>query len=95
MINYFVNKSNHLHVLLEDSQRDRLEQELDHFAELPEDGRCRLLEQMEDILRDNAWLIYGCHMNKRAQLNQSLFGLHTGSFGFLDISRLWIKTGFK
>lgn len=95
MINYFVNKSNHFYVLLEDSQRNIIERELNHFAELPEDGRCCLLEQTEDILRDNAWVLYGCHMNMRAQLNQSLFGLHTGSFGFLDISRLWIKTGFK
>lgn len=94
MINYFVNKSNHLHALLEDSQCDKIERALTHFAELPAEGRSRLLEQTEGILRDNAWVLYGCHMNKRAQLNQSLFGLHTGSFGFLDISRLWIKTGF-
>lgn len=94
MINYFVNKSNHLHSLLDESQRERIESGLTHFAELPAEGRSRLLEQTEAILRDNAWVLYGCHMNKRAQLNQSLFGLHTGSFGFLDISRLWIKTGF-
>ncbi|WP_342435668.1 ABC transporter substrate-binding protein [Paenibacillus sp. FSL L8-0436] len=94
MINYFVNKSNHLHALLQDCQRDQLQRELEHFAELPAEGRGELLERTEAILRENCWVLYGCHMNKRAQLNQSLFGLHTGSFGFLDISRLWIKPGF-
>lgn len=94
MINYFVNKSNYLHDLLQENQRDQLEQKLKTFAELPSEGRSELLNETEAILRDNHWVIYGCHMNIRAQLNQSLFGLHTGPFGFLDISRLWIKSGY-
>lgn len=95
MINYFVNTSNHLYLLMEPSQRNRLEEELKDFMQQTETARVRLLEQTEAILRDNCWLVYGCHMNKKAQLNQSLFGLHTGSFGFLDISKLWIKPVFQ
>lgn len=94
MINYFVNRSNHLHGLLPDSQLAEIEQKLSSFTELEDDSRGRLLQQTESLLRDNAWVLYGCHLNKRAQHNQSLFGLHTGSFGFLDISRLWIKSSF-
>ncbi|MBW4080491.1 ABC transporter substrate-binding protein [Paenibacillus sp. S150] len=92
MINYFVNPSNRFYSLLEQSQREKISEQLKGFAELPEEGRSQLLEQTEELVRDHCWLLYGCHLNKRAQLNQSLFGLHTGSFGFLDISRLWIKT---
>ncbi|MEC0169535.1 ABC transporter substrate-binding protein [Paenibacillus graminis] len=94
MINYFVNQSNHFYSLLQQSQRDEIEAQLQEFAEVPEAARILLLERAESLIRDNCWVLYGCHLNKRAQLNQSLFGLHTGSFGFLDISRLWIKTGF-
>ncbi|CAM4232309.1 ABC transporter substrate-binding protein [Paenibacillus typhae] len=94
MINYFANRSNHLHRLLLEHQLTEILQAVDCFAELDEDSRSALLEQTESILRDQAWVLYGCHLNKRAQLNQSLFGLHTGSFGFLDISKLWIKSSF-
>lgn len=94
MINYFVNTSNHLHRLLLNHQLAEIGQAVSGFSGLDEDSRSRLLEQTESMLRDQAWVLYGCHLNKRAQLNQSLFGLHTGPFGFLDISKLWIKSGF-
>lgn len=95
MINYFNNKSNYLCSLLKGEQLARIDHELKDFSQLPKADRVVLLNRAESILRDNNWIIYGCHMNKRAQLNQSLFGLHTGSFGFLDISKLWIKEGFQ
>ncbi|MNI27210.1 hypothetical protein D3C73_809390 [compost metagenome] len=94
MINYFMNRSNHFYSLLQQSQRDEIEAQLQDFAGVPEAAGILLLERAESLIRDNCWVLYGSHLNKRAQLNQSLFGLHTGSFGFLDISRLWIKTGF-
>ncbi len=93
MINYFNNKSNYLFNLLKGEQLAQLEHVLKDFSQLPKSGRVVLLDRAEGILREDNWIIYGCHINKRAQLNQSLFGLHTGSFGFLDISKLWIKEG--
>ncbi|OMD78226.1 ABC transporter substrate-binding protein [Paenibacillus odorifer] len=92
MINYFNNKSNYLFSLLRKDQISLFSKVLGPFTESPKDERVKLLNQAEGILRDNYWVLHGCHMNKKAQLNQSLFGLHTGSFGFLDISKLWIKT---
>lgn len=92
MINYFNNKSNYLFSLLRKDQISLFSKVLGPFTESPKDERVKLLNQAEEILRDNYWVLHGCHMNKKAQLNQSLFGLHTGSFGFLDISKLWIKT---
>lgn len=95
MINYFRNESTSLYFLLQDSQRAVLYHELEHFSQLPREERGELLNKAEEVLRDNYWVLHGCHINKRVQLNQSLFGLHTGSFGFLDISKLWIKTGLQ
>lgn len=92
MINYFNNKSNYLFSLLKNEQVSLFSERLGDFMQFPKDERARLLDQAESILRENHWVLYGCHMNKKAQLNQSLFGLHTSSFGFLDISKLWIKT---
>jgi MarR-like DNA-binding transcriptional regulator SgrR of sgrS sRNA len=95
MINYFRNESNYLHDLLLDAQRLSLKQMLENFSRLPAEGRTGLLDLAESRLRDNCWVLHGCHMNKKAQLSQSLFGLQTGSFGFLDISKLWVKSGFR
>lgn len=95
MINYFRNESNYLHDLLLDSQKLLLKQVLEQFSRLPADARTVLLELAESMLRDNCWVLYGCHMNKKAQLSQSLYGLQTGSFGFLDISKLWVRSGFR
>lgn len=95
MINYFRNESNYLHDLLLDRQKLALQRVLEHFSRLPAEERAELLDLAEDQLRDNCWVLYGCHMNKKAQLSQNLFGLQTGSFGFLDISKLWVKSGFQ
>lgn len=92
MVNYFNNKLNYLFSLLSDDQILLFSDVLTDFTQSPKEERIRLLNQAEGLLRDNYWVLYGCHMNKKAQLNQSLFGLHTSSFGFLDISKLWIKT---
>lgn len=92
MINYFNNKSNYLFSLLKEDQILLLSNILNDFSQSPKQDRIKLLNHAEEVLRDHYWVLYGCHVNKKAQLNQSLFGLHTGSFGFLDISKLWIKT---
>ncbi|ETT48301.1 ABC transporter substrate-binding protein [Paenibacillus sp. FSL P4-0338] len=95
MINYFRNESNYLHHLLLDSQKSELTEVLKPFARLAAGERAEVLELAEGKLRDNGWVLYGCHMNKKAQLSQNLFGLQAGSFGFLDISKLWVKSGFQ
>lgn len=92
MVNYFNNKLNYLFSMLRDDQILLFSDVLTDFTQSPKAERIKLLDQAESVLRDNYWVLYGCHMNKKAQLNQSLFGLHTSSFGFLDISKLWIKT---
>jgi MarR-like DNA-binding transcriptional regulator SgrR of sgrS sRNA len=95
MINYFRNVSNFLHDLLLETQKLSLMQVLENFSRKPAEERSELLELAEQKLRDNCWVLYGCHLNKKAQLSQSLYGLQTGSFGFLDISKLWVKSGFR
>lgn len=95
MINYFRNESNYLHELLLGCQKSILIEILEPFNRLAAEERAKLLDLAEDKLRGHCWVLYGCHMNKQAQFSQSLFGLEVGSFGFLDISKLWVKPGFQ
>lgn len=95
MINFFRNESNFLHDLLLEDHKVSLIQVLENFSRVPFEERAELLELAEHKLRDNCWMLYGCHLNKKAQLSPSLYGMQTGSFGFLDISKLWVKSGFR
>lgn len=91
MINYFWNTSNYLHSFLLPNQINELHSLLEQFSLLEKQARISLLAEAEQLLRKNAWLLHGYHINNTALLNQSLLGLHTSSFGFLDISKLWVK----
>lgn len=92
MIHFFKNLSNHFHMCMTPDLQSILDQKLDHFAQLPSLERAELLDKAEEMLRANNWILHGCHMNKRAQLDQSIFGMQTAEFGYMDISQLWIKT---
>ncbi|PYE50300.1 SgrR family transcriptional regulator [Paenibacillus barcinonensis] len=91
MIHFFKNQSNSLHDYLTPEYQAILDEVLDPFPQLAQAERTLLLEQAEGLLRENGWLLHGCHMNKKAQLHQSIYGMQTSEFGFLDISKLWIK----
>ncbi|MBY0203922.1 ABC transporter substrate-binding protein [Paenibacillus cucumis (ex Kampfer et al. 2016)] len=91
MIHFFKNQSNTLHEYMTPELQSILDSLLDPFPQLPHSERSDLLEQAEELLRENSWMLYGCHMNKKAELHQSFYGMQTSEFGFLDISKLWIK----
>ncbi|MCK6073624.1 ABC transporter substrate-binding protein [Paenibacillus silvae] len=91
MIHFFKNNENCLHRYLTPELQSILDDVLAPFPQLPHDGRTKLLERAEALLRENGWLLTGCHMNKKAELHQSIYGMQTSEFGFLDISKLWIK----
>lgn len=91
MINFFINKRNYFHICLSPDLQSIFYRKMENFLQQNEEQRSAMLNEAEDLLRDNCWILYGCHMNKKALLNQSLFGLHTAEFGFMDISKLWIK----
>ncbi|MGQ8875353.1 ABC transporter substrate-binding protein [Paenibacillus sp. TSA_86.1] len=91
MIHFFKNQSNTLHEYITPEIQSIFDDVLDEFPRLPHSARTELLEQAEGLLRENGWMLYGCHMNKKAELHQSIYGMQTSEFGFLDISKLWIK----
>jgi MarR-like DNA-binding transcriptional regulator SgrR of sgrS sRNA len=91
MIHFFKNQSNTLHEYMTPELQSILDSLLDAFPQLPHSERSELLDQAEELLRENSWMLYGCHMNKKAELHQSFYGMQTSEFGFLDISKLWIK----
>lgn len=91
MIHFFKNQANSFHEYMTPEIQSVFDDLLDVFPQLPVSGRIELLEQAEGLLRENGWLLHGCHMNRKSELHQSIYGMQTSEFGFLDLSKLWIK----
>ncbi|MBV6715282.1 ABC transporter substrate-binding protein [Paenibacillus chitinolyticus] len=92
LISYYKNRSNYLHHLLTEEQLGLLDRILDGFAGFPEPSRMKLLREAERTLKDNDWLLFGCHVIKKVHLHDSLQGRQMDSFGLIDISRVWIQS---
>ncbi|GGA25407.1 ABC transporter substrate-binding protein [Paenibacillus physcomitrellae] len=92
MINFFLSGHNSISLFMTAEQIATIEGILSGYMEHAEGERHLLLDRVEQLFRDRDWLLYGCHMNKKAFYDQGLQGLQTTSFGFLDFSKLWIKS---
>ncbi|ANS74586.1 hypothetical protein AWM70_08310 [Paenibacillus yonginensis] len=92
LINLFLSSYGSIQFFLDTEQSTRIKGVLEGYMEHSQEERHFMLDQAEQLLKDQNWLLYGCHMNKKAFYDQDLQGLQTTSFGFLDFSKLWIKS---
>lgn len=92
LINFFKTQFNSLHHLLDDARIQTIEKILEGYSQYPEAQRHDLLYQVEGRIQEHNWLLYGCHLSKKALYYQGLQGLNTTNFGYLDFSKLWIKS---
>lgn len=95
IMNYYLNASNYLHLLMDDRTIGWLESVLAPAVALDHRERQLCIQKAEEMVRGSCWLLYGCHLNKRASLSGGLHGQSAGAFGFLDISKLWVKQAGK
>ncbi|WP_458122309.1 ABC transporter substrate-binding protein [Paenibacillus sp. Z6-24] len=91
MINFFANEGNYLYHALNSGQQKRLKGMLEGIMQLEQGQRESVLDRVEQMMRDENWIIYGNHLNQRAYFNRNLYGLHIESFGFPNLSALWIR----
>ncbi|MDP4097309.1 ABC transporter substrate-binding protein [Paenibacillus sp. P96] len=91
LINFYLNPENYLNLLLQDEQKKTVSALLGGFSEMHSEEREERIDQLEHRVRQEYWLLHGCHVNKKSRLHPSLRGLQVESFGFVDISKIWIK----
>lgn len=91
MINYFSNEANYLHHMLGEQQLEQIHEMLCDIMRKEQEERRQRLTQIVDRLQQENWLLFGNHINQRAYFNRNLYGLHLDSFGFPNLSALWIK----
>ncbi|MMZ65606.1 hypothetical protein D1872_280220 [compost metagenome] len=92
LINFFKTQYNSMHHLLDDARIQMIEKILEGYSQYSETQRHDLLYQVEEHIQEHNWLLYGCHLSKKALYYQGLQGLNTTNFGYLDFSKLWIKS---
>lgn len=91
MINFFGNEGNYLYHALGNEQQLQLKKMLEGIMQLEQEERELVLDQVERLMREENWVIYGNHLNQQAYFNRNLYGLHIESFGFPNLSALWIR----
>jgi len=91
MINFFGNEGNYLYHALGNEQQLQLKKMLEGIMQLEQEEREVVLDQVERLMREENWVIYGNHLNQQAYFNRNLYGLHIESFGFPNLSALWIR----
>ncbi|MEJ8548496.1 ABC transporter substrate-binding protein [Brevibacillus borstelensis] len=92
LLRLFRDEGTFLHRFFHSEQHERLERHLRDFVRLPEEAeRAQVIDQIEQLIREENWLLYGFHMQKKARYHPALKGLSIESFGWVDFSKLWIK----
>ncbi|GGO02371.1 ABC transporter substrate-binding protein [Saccharibacillus kuerlensis] len=91
LLNFFLNDANCLNRMLGDEQRERIQELFEGFMMKEEQERLKTFGLAQRLLDKENWLLFGAHTSHRAYFNRSLYGLRIGSFGFPNLSRLWVK----
>lgn len=92
LVNFFKTQFNAMHHFMDDERIQAIEEILEGYSQYAEAQRHDLLYQAEAYIQGHNLLLYGCHLSKKALYYQGLQGLNTTNFGYLDFSKLWIKT---
>lgn len=88
----FQDESSFLCRLFNHEQRGWLEMCLRRFVQLSSpEARSEVIDQIEQRMRDEDWIMFGYHLNKVSQYHSALKGVSLDSFGWIDFSKLWIK----
>lgn len=88
----FQDEATYLHRFFNQEQHAWLKRCIHDFVRLPyPEQRARIIDQIEQRIRDEDWLIFGYHTNKISRYHPALNGVSLDSFGWIDFSKLWIK----
>ncbi|MGG4443880.1 SgrR family transcriptional regulator [Brevibacillus fortis] len=93
LIEIYKNKCSMIHRFLDDDRLAIVEERMSEILQLQGSrDRMRALEKMEDTLRDEAWLLFLYHTKRIDHYHPALQGIAVDSFGWIDFSKLWVKS---
>ncbi|MET3289108.1 UNVERIFIED_CONTAM: SgrR family transcriptional regulator [Brevibacillus sp. OAP136] len=92
MLRLFKDEGTAFFRFLNESQRELIDTHLHDFVHLQaEKERNDVFDRIEQLVRDELWILYGVHMKRTPSYHRSLNGVKLDSFGWIDFSKLWIK----
>lgn len=93
LMEIYKNKCSLVHRFLDDDRLAIVEERMSKILQLQDSKeRMRALEKMEDTLRDEAWLLFLYHTKRFDHYHPALQGIAVDSFGWIDFSKLWVKS---
>lgn len=92
MLRLFRDGTSFVYRMLNPQQLAIIEKELKRYAQLDDEGEQRqIIDRLEQLLRDNLWMLYGYHADRLTRVHPAFRGLTLNSFGWVDFSKLWIR----
>ncbi len=93
LMEIYKNKCSLVHRFLDDDRLAIVEERMSKILQL-QDSKERMcaLEKVEDTLRDEAWLLFLYHAKRFDHYHPALQGIAVDSFGWIDFSKLWVKS---
>ncbi|MDR9505713.1 ABC transporter substrate-binding protein [Brevibacillus agri] len=93
LIEVYKNKCTMVHRFLDDEKRARMDERLSAVLSLGKrDERMEALAKIEDELKDELWLLFIYHAKRIDRYHPALRGITLDSFGWIDFSKLWVKS---
>ncbi|WP_027409965.1 SgrR family transcriptional regulator [Anoxybacillus tepidamans] len=90
-LSMFRNNHSFLYRFLTKQQKKKIETKLNLFAAMNEKERELMIDEIEDLLRKEQWLIFHYHVLKKRSYPNLLRGMKMNAFGWADFRQIWIN----
>lgn len=93
LIEIYKNKCTMVYRFLDDKKREIVNRQLAGvFGLEQQEERLEALARIEDMLRDELWILFIHHARRIDRYHPALQGITLDSFGWIDFSKLWVKS---
>lgn len=90
----FFRNTNLFRRFLDPGRLNVVDRQTDRFVREPSDeGRRRIIDEVEEFLHRDLTMLFLCHLYKRIKYPRNLQGMTFDSFGWADFRKLWIRPG--
>jgi MarR-like DNA-binding transcriptional regulator SgrR of sgrS sRNA len=90
-LSMFKNNNSFLCRFLTEKQKEKIEAKLNLFVNMNEEKRQTMIDEIEDILRREQWLVFHYHVLKKRSYPDLLRGMKMNAFGWADFRQIWIN----
>lgn len=93
LVEVYKNTCTLIHRFLDDARRALVDEKLSEVLRMTDrEKRLEALVRIEDTLNEELWLMFNYHVRRVDRYHPDLQGVSADSFGWVDFSKLWVKS---